>query len=74
MNDLCNRLSDILLHEAGEVTYSVARDMLIADLDCFALTGTAAGKVADLAAAEHRTYIVTIQSIVVPKMQLQISL
>lgn len=70
MNELCNRISDILKYECGEITYQHTDGKLVADLDCYAITGYSAKALLELARENDRTCIITIQAIDNPKLQI----
>ena len=70
MNDICNRLSDILHHESKEIVYSVKGESIHADLDCFAMTGYTAAALWDLAKETGKPCVITIQSIENPRLQI----
>ncbi len=74
MNELCSRIADILRFESREITFQAKNDQLIVDLDCYALSGTAAGRISDFTRKEGRTYVISIREIENPKIQLLISL
>ena len=74
MNELCSRIADILRFEGREITFQAQGDYLIVDLDCYALSGTAAGRISDLARRAGRSFIITTREVAHPNIQLQISL
>lgn len=74
MNELCTRIGNILQFDSQEITFRADNGYLVVDLDCFAISGTAARRISELAQKESRSFIITIQSIDQPKMQLKISL
>ena len=74
MNELCTRIGNILQFDSQEITFRADKGDLIVDLDCYAISGTAARRISELAQKESRSFIITIQSIDCPKIQLQISL
>lgn len=70
MNDLCDRLSDILQFEATEIVYTEKNNRLIADLDCYAITSSSVRKLVEMG----NSFIITTQSIQNPKVQIRINL
>lgn len=74
MNELCTRIADILRFESREITFQEKNGNLIVDLDCYALSGTAAGRISDFTRKEGRTYVISIREVDNPKIQLLISL
>lgn len=74
MNELCTRIGNILQFDSREITFQAKNDRLIVDLDTYALSGTAAGRISDLARKEGRSFVISIREVDNPKIQLLISL
>ena len=69
-NEICDRLTAILQYESKEITYGVKDEDIVADLDCYAITGTTAAQINDFSREVGKPCVITIKSVADPKIQI----